>query len=65
VPFVLGRMSEAYTRTLLPEGTRLPAVTLQSSEGRLLYAASWSQDGAPALRQALEEAFSDPAPAKR
>ena len=61
VPFVMGRLSEAYTKTLLPEGTPLPAVTLQSSEGRLLYAARWSEEGLPALKQALAESFSEPA----
>ena len=58
VPFVMGHMSEAYTRTLLPEGALLPAVTLQTNEGRLLYQSRWSPEATPALATVLEEAFS-------
>ncbi len=58
VPFVMGRLSEAYTQTLLPEGTLLPAVTLQTNEGRLLYLSRWNPEATPALATALAEALS-------
>ena len=58
VPFVIGHMSEAYTRSLLAEGIPLPAVALQTNEGRLLYQSRWSPDGMPALDAAIEAAFS-------
>jgi hypothetical protein len=60
VPFVMGNSSEAYTRTLLPDGVTLPAALLQTSEGRLLYQGRWSPDGMPELSAALEKAFSGP-----
>jgi hypothetical protein len=37
VPFVYGFLSEPYTRTLVRDGTSLPAVMLVSNEGRLLF----------------------------
>jgi hypothetical protein len=61
VPFLPDRMSEAYTLSLLPDGTRPPAVTLQTREGRLLYAGGWSEEALPALRRALAEGLSAPA----
>ena len=59
--FLPDRMSEAYTLSLLPDATRPPAVTLQTNEGRLLYAARWSEEALPALKQALAESFKEPA----
>ncbi len=49
VPFVMGHMSESLTRSLLPDGPPLPAVALQTSEGRLLVLSPWSPDAIPAL----------------
>ena len=58
VPFMSSKMSEAYTRTLLPDAARFPAVTLQTDEGRLLYESAWSAESLTALSAALAEAFS-------
>jgi hypothetical protein len=61
VPFVNSRMSEPYTRTLLADPARFPSVTLQTGEGRLLYADAWSEQSLPALSAALAESFKEPA----
>lgn len=58
VPFVYDHMSEAYTHTLLPAGLEPPAVTLQTPEGRVIYASAWSPTIVPKLTAALDAAFS-------
>jgi hypothetical protein len=58
VPFVYDHMSEAYTHSLLPAGLEPPAVTLQTPEGRVIYASAWSPTAVEKLTAALEEAFS-------
>lgn len=60
VPFVYDVMSEGYTRSRLSEGTPLPAVMLQTPEGRLLFQSSWSSDALPRLVAALDAAFAGP-----
>jgi hypothetical protein len=55
VPFAFDHLAEAYTRSLLPERTPLPALTLQTSEGRLLFQSSWGADVVPELISALDE----------
>jgi hypothetical protein len=56
VPFLADFLSEPYTRTLLVEGTRLPTLVLQTSEGRVLYEGRGKGDVA-ALTAALDAAF--------
>ena len=56
-PFVLGSFAEAYTRTLLPPNAKLPALLLQTGEGRLLYAGAWEKGSVPKLSAALDAAF--------
>jgi len=57
VPFVFDHLSEPYTRTLLPTGTRPPAVILQTNEGRVLLESAWRPDLVPELTLALDRAF--------
>jgi hypothetical protein len=57
VPYVYDYLAPGYTEALLPDGAKVPAVTLQSAEGRLLFERAWSPDVVPALRAALDVAF--------
>lgn len=57
VPFVYDFLSEPYTRTLLDEKTPLPAVLLQTKEGRVVFLSSWRADLVPELTAALDESF--------
>jgi hypothetical protein len=57
VPFVYDHLSEAYSRTLLPDTLTPPAVLLQTSEGRVLLASAWHADVTAKLVSALEVAF--------
>jgi hypothetical protein len=57
VPLVLGHLSEAYTRTLLPAKMAPPALLLQTNEGRLLFASSWKPGMIQELTAALDAAF--------
>ena len=41
-PFVFDHLSEPYTKTLLSPQTALPAVQLQTGEGRVLFEGRWS-----------------------
>jgi hypothetical protein len=54
VPFVLDHLAEPYTRSLLGEGTALPAVLLVTPEGRVRFQGSWAPDVLPALATALD-----------
>jgi hypothetical protein len=53
VPFVYDHLSEPYTRSLLGEGVRPPAVVLQTAEGRVILAGTWEAGTASRLRAAL------------
>jgi hypothetical protein len=58
VPVVYDFLSEAYTRTLIDEKTPLPALLLQTNEGRvLLLQSAWKAEAVPALTAALDAAF--------
>jgi hypothetical protein len=57
VPFVYDGLSELYTRSLLPEGSRPPALLLATSEGRVLFQGTWRSDLVPELSAALEKGF--------
>lgn len=63
VPFVRDFLVEGYTRSRLPEGTPLPAVMLQTPEGRLLFQAPWKPEVTSRLRSSLDAAFGDDAAA--
>ncbi len=41
-PFVFDHLSEPYTRTLLSSGTPLPAILVQTAEGKVLLERRWS-----------------------
>lgn len=57
VPFVYDQFAEPYTRSLLDDGTPLPALTLQTREGRLLFQGAYRPDVLPALSAALARGF--------
>jgi hypothetical protein len=57
VPFLYDHLAEPYTATLLPAGTRPPAVLLQTEEGRLLFKSAWQPDALAPLRAALDDAL--------
>jgi hypothetical protein len=57
VPFVYDFLAEPYTRTLLADGTPLPALLLQTNEGRVIFASRWSADVVPDLVAAWDVAF--------
>jgi hypothetical protein len=59
VPFVLDQLSEGYTESLLAEGAALPAVMLQTPEGRVLAQGTWKPELASELSAAVEKAFGD------
>lgn len=64
VPFVLGYMAEAYSRTLLPDGASLPYLMLNTREGRVLFQAPWSPDALPRLTAAVDAALPTPPEAR-
>ena len=53
-PFVLDHLAEAYTRSLLQEGTALPAVLLVTKEGRVRFQSAWAPGVLPGLEAALD-----------
>ena len=57
VPFVYDHLAEAYTRSLLETEAALPAVMLQTREGRVLFQSRWKAGAASELRAALDAAF--------
>jgi len=59
VPFVYDHLSESYTRSLLDDGWKVPAVVLLSSEGRVLYESAWTPEAVAGLSSALAGAFGD------
>lgn len=59
VPFVYDFLSEAYASTLLADGTPMPALLLQTNEGRVLFQGPGSPGVVPELTAALDAAFGD------
>jgi hypothetical protein len=57
VPFVLYQLAEGYTRSRLDENVGLPAVMLQTPDGRVVYQSAWTPDVVPELTGALDAAF--------
>jgi hypothetical protein len=57
VPFVFDRYAEAYTRSQLGDETPVPAVLLQTTEGRLLFHSAWRAEVASQLASAMDAAF--------
>jgi len=57
VPFVYDFLADTYTRSLVDAKVRLPAIVLQTKEGRVLFQGTWSADAAPKLAAALDDAF--------
>jgi hypothetical protein len=57
VPFLYDFLAEPYTRTLLADGIPLPAVVLQTNEGRALYQRTWQPNAVEELISALDAAF--------
>lgn len=53
VPFVYGHLSEPYTHSLLTDPKSVPAVSLYTAEGRLLFEEKWSADLPAKLAAAL------------
>jgi hypothetical protein len=62
VPFVRDFLSLGYTMSRLREGTPLPAVVLETREGRLVFESAWDPAVATKLEAALDEAFAEAAP---
>lgn len=60
VPFVFAHLSEPYTQTLLSDAT-LPAVILQTAEGRVVLQETWT----PQLPELLTAAFAEHFPAAK
>ncbi len=57
VPFLFDFLAESYTQTLLSAKAPLPAVLLQTNEGRLLFQGRWTPEVAGELRAAIDHAF--------
>jgi hypothetical protein len=53
VPFLFDGLSEPYTRTLVPDGTPMPWVMYQTSEGRVLLQGAWTPELASELQAAV------------
>jgi hypothetical protein len=66
-PFLQPRLSPGYSEGLLPEGLALPAVTLNTRNGRLLYQDRWEAGAIDRIRSALEghQAELGPPPGER
>ncbi len=54
VPFIYDHLTEPYAQTLLGDGIRTPALTLQTGEGRLLFQGEFRGDAARRLLAALD-----------
>ncbi len=61
VPFVYDHLAEAYTPTLLPETTLLPALLLQTTEGRVIFQGTWKAGVVAEVRSAMERSLGDAA----
>jgi hypothetical protein len=57
VPFPFDFLAGPYTRTLIPEETPLPALLLQTNEGRVVFQSGWRENVVPELTAALDAAF--------
>jgi hypothetical protein len=57
VPFVFDRYAEAFMRSLVGDEISLPALLLQTMEGRLLWHGAWSAEAAPALALEIDAVF--------
>jgi hypothetical protein len=57
VPFAFDFLSESYIASFLPAGTPLPAILLQTAEGRLVFIGAWQPDTLPQLTAALDAEF--------
>jgi len=55
--FVYDFLSEAYTGTLLAPGTAIPAIVLQTNEGRVVFEGAASPEIVPALAASIDRAF--------
>jgi hypothetical protein len=62
IPFMLDHVAEAYTVSLLPEGTPLPAVMLVTREGRVLFQSRFGPGVMPKLSAALDQSFGSSPP---
>jgi hypothetical protein len=62
IPFVYDHLAEAYTRSLLDADVALPAVVLQTREGRVLFQSEWKAGVASTLEAALDAAFASAPP---
>jgi hypothetical protein len=60
--FLLDRLSPAYTRSLLDEGLRPPAVMLFSAEGRLIHGVRWAEGAGELLESIVDSAWTDSDP---
>jgi len=55
--YVFDHLADGYTTSLVDEGVALPALQLETNEGRVLFEASWNPDVVPGLTAALDAAF--------
>lgn len=53
-PYLPDHFSDPYTKSLLSDGTALPAVMLQTAEGRVLFEARWSSSIGAKLAEVLD-----------
>ena len=60
--FMMGRLSELYTETLIPGSLQRPAVVLNTPAGRVLFDASWSATSRDELEALLDVRFARSAP---
>ena len=56
IPFLYAHLAEPYTKSLLEKETRLPAVSLQTAEGRVIYEGHFGGDALSKLTAALGSA---------
>jgi hypothetical protein len=55
--YVFDHLADGYTTSLIDEGIALPALQLQTNEGRVLFETGWSPDVVPGVTAALDAAF--------
>ena len=60
VPFVYDHLTEGYTDSLLPAKTPMPALLLQTREGRVLFQSGWRPGLETSLRAKIEASFRAP-----
>ncbi|MGH0035577.1 MAG: hypothetical protein ACQGVK_11185 [Myxococcota bacterium] len=59
IPFMYDHLSESYTKSLLPEDVGMPAVVLQTNEGRVVLESSWKPGVVDRIREAMDREFGD------